>query len=96
MKTSRILFIAIVSIIAVALILFSLNNKGYEKVGRVNEYVLYYDQSIDDGSKYGGYIIKLGFYEEPLSDALETTVFTREYLDMFDALILEYETDNND
>lgn len=56
-----------------------MNLRGFEKVGRINEYVLYYNQELDtEDTVYSGYYVKLGFEEIPLSEALESDTFTNE------------------
>ena len=96
MKKGRIVFIAIVSIIAIGLILFSSKYKGYEKVGRVNEYVIYYDETQDDTSLYGGYLIKVGFYEISFQEAIDQEEINQEYINQIQLLITAYEEQNND
>jgi hypothetical protein len=92
MGKGRIIFIFIVSIISVVLILFSLNYKGYDKVGRVNEYVVYYQEEADqDQSLYDGYILRLGFYEVAVEEAIENQEISQEYIEMLIVLINDYE-----
>ncbi len=91
MGKGRIIFVFIVSIISLTLIYTSFNQKGYEKVGRVNEYVLYYDESFDSEEELDKYILKEGFYEIRLGEAIENEELTEEYIENIFELIEEFE-----
>ena len=91
MTKGRIIFIAIVAIISIALIFFTMNLKGYQKIGRVNEYVLYYDETLVSDIEYSGYILKQGFYEVTLIEALEKDELSIEYQRIIFDMILEWE-----
>ena len=91
MTKGRIIFIAIVAIISIALIFFTMNLKGYQKIGRVNEFVLYYDETLVSDIEYSGYILKQGFYEVTLIEALEKDELSIEYQRIIFDMILEWE-----
>ena len=69
-------------IIVVAIILLGIfynDIKGYEKIERINEWVLYYCEKCDQSeSEYDGYILVNGFAELPFDEALETEYFSDE------------------
>ena len=95
MTKGRIIFIAIVAILSIGLIVFTMNLKGYEKIGRVNEYVLYYDEARVNDNALSGYVLKQGFYEVTLIDALANDELSDEYVtiiyDMIEEWVNEHE-----
>ena len=91
MGKGRIIFIFLVAVIAIILISFSQSNSGFEKVGRYNEYVIYYDAELDQGLEYEGYILKQGFYKITFLEAIETNEINQEYQEEIKLIIKEYE-----
>lgn len=74
------LAIALVIVIVIVLLgIFYYDLKGYEKVERINEWVLYYCEECDeDKTQYDGYILINGFEELSFDEALENDYFTEE------------------
>ena len=91
MSKGRIVFVAIVATISIVLIALSLNSKGYDEVGRVNEYVLYYDTTSESDILYERYILKNGFYEVSVYDAIENEEISNEYQIEIMSMIDEWE-----
>ncbi len=77
--------IGVMTIIAVSIALFALfytDIKGYEKIERVNEWVLYYcDSCGDEKDLYKGYILMNGFQEITFNEAIERSFFNQEVED---------------
>jgi hypothetical protein len=85
MSNLRALATFLVLIIVVLLAVFQMRLRGYEKVERINEYVLYkdidYDCKLVHGDAYDldcaeMYIVKSGFYEVTIEDALLEELIT--------------------
>ena len=84
MNKIRVIFTFIIVLAISILAIFQMDIRGFEKVERINEWVLYYgeDLEVDDELLYPHYIVKSGFEEMSLDDAIED--------DLFDAEELEY------
>jgi poly-beta-hydroxyalkanoate depolymerase len=56
--------------------------RGYDKVERINAYVLYYNDSYvnEDEEVYPGFLVKSGFEEMTLDQAIKDELFTSEEL----------------
>ena len=92
--TIRVVFtLLIVSAIALVAI-FQNDLKGYEKVDRINEWVLYYND-IENETGYKDYIVKSGFEEKRLDEAIIEGLFTETELELIDQLIEEFEEWND-
>ena len=71
-------FIVIV-IVIVLLGVFYNDIRGYEKIDRVNEWVLYYCEDCDQGETvYDGYLLLNGFSELSVDEAIEISYFTED------------------
>jgi len=80
-------FILIVMVVIIAM--FQMDIRGYEEVERINEWVLYYsvETNSDDMLNYDNYIVKSGFSEKSLVDAIEEGLFNDDELDEIENLI---------
>ena len=92
MTTPRAIFVGIVAVISIIVIIISIDSRGYEEVGRVNEYVLYYDTESESTELYEQYILKNGLYEVSVKEAIENEEISDEYIVLIDALIAEWES----
>ena len=72
--------VALVIVVAIIILgIFYNDIRGYEKIERINEWVLYYCEKCDQSeSDYDGYILINGFAELPFDEALETEYFDDE------------------
>lgn len=92
MSGLRTIFAFIVVIIIVLLGIFYNDIRGYEKIERVNEWVLYYCEDCDEHeSTYDGYILINGFAELPFDEAIEDDFFEDDIEQDIIQLIEEYE-----
>lgn len=84
---TTLILVAAIAIIAI----FQNNIRGYEEIERINEWVLYYNtnEEIDDTLDYPHYIVKSGFMEKSLDEAIEEDLFNTEELDRILELIAE-------
>lgn len=83
-------FLLVLGIVIVAI--FQMRIRGYEEVERINAWVLYYDAEIDNNEEellYPHYIVKSGFEEKSLDDAIEEGLFNTEELELIYSLLLE-------
>ena len=69
--------VALIIVVLIVLVgIFYNDIRGYEKIERVNEWVLYYCVDCDeDENLYDGYILLNGFAELTVNEAIETEYF---------------------
>ena len=67
--------------------------RGFEEVERINAWVLYYDANgdLDENMDYPKFIVKSGFEEKTLDEAIEEGLFDQNELELIYDLIEEYE-----
>ena len=76
MSGFRIVLALIIVVLIVLVGIFYNDIRGYEKIERVNEWVLYYCVDCDeDENLYDGYILLNGFAELTVNEAIETEYF---------------------
>lgn len=91
MNTVRVVFTLVIVVAICVLAFFQMNLKGYEKVERINEWVLYYDtnEEVDEDLDYPRYIVKSGFEEKSLDEAIDDGLFDESELELILELIEE-------
>lgn len=79
MSGIRTVFALAVVIMIVLLGVFYNDLRGYQKVERINQWVLYYCEECDqDESIYDGYVLLNGFTEMTVEDAIDSDYFDQE------------------
>lgn len=94
MSKARIILIAIIAIIALATIAFSINQKGYERIGMTEDFVVYYDSDTDFGNEFEGIVLKNGFYEVRYLDALANNELNEKQIKDITDIIDEFNSEN--
>lgn len=85
--------VALIIVVIIVLVgIFYNDIRGYEKIERVNEWVLYYCEDCDGSeTEYDGYILINGFTEMSVDEAIETGFFSNEIEEEIIVLIGEFE-----
>lgn len=80
MKAIRTISISIIVVLVSLLAIFQMDIRGYDKIERINAYVLYYSETYEpeDEEDYPGFLVKSGFEEMTLDQAFEDELFTNE------------------
>jgi len=85
--------IALIIVVIIVLVgVFYNDIRGYDKIERINEWVLYYCEDCDlEETEYDGYILINGFAEMSVDEALEIEYFNNDLEQEIILLIEEYE-----
>lgn len=85
--------VALIIVIIIVLVgVFYNDIRGYEKIERINEWVLYYCEDCNlEETEYDGYILINGFAEMSVDEAIETEYFNNDIESQIILLIEEYE-----
>lgn len=93
MRNPRIVVLGVFAMITIAVLLFQSSLLGYERVGRVNEYYLYYaiEQDQEPDNLYDGYILRQGITDIDVEDAIDQELISQDYIELIDELIRKFE-----